>query len=448
MKIKIDAIVNGVTPTLTDNPSITAPSHKDGGATMLEPSAGWMNKSNHQVSKNPQPFGLAFEQLEAIGFNINAGLKGSKATVEEVTTARMTKYPDIYLEKVGEIITSIQAKAGSTQALEKSVKSDDYSGEVIANSDNYNLSGATIIIDIDGIKSFPMSQDFAQWVAENPYLAANVIGVAATGGKVSGVGLEGAAINAIINILFESIKTIGAYCRGEQELELEELTQILGVTLAGLKTGCLRGVAIKVIQKLMDGSAFAALGFTVGIEVISTLIKVLKDEITLEQALTEVEPRMLTSAVITTVVILFPTVGKALLSSSVIKAIWEEISPEWKTYIVKKATDIGSAIATGNVVIAISGVGIIEQQVWQNLSVEKRQAVIDKIKTSTSEQVKIAYNMTLEKATEAFDIAEGWFGERTSELALSVESATPMKIKTALKEILDNHQKRVVYKVA
>ncbi|MFY7802567.1 MAG: hypothetical protein ACOVQ7_03990 [Limnoraphis robusta] len=436
MKNKIDAILDGLIPSVTE---------------ILEPGAALMNKSNPQMSQNPQAFGFAFEHLQAIGYNINAGLKGSESRADQLPRDGMTKLsPDLYIQKVGQVIAEIQAQASSAQYLEKQVKSQRYWGEILSNSENANLVGATLLIDIDGVQSFPISQNFAQWVAENPYLAANVMSVAATVGEVNGAGLEGAAINATLNILFQSIKKIGAYCRGEKELDQAELFNILEVTLAGLKTGFIRGVAIKVIQKLMDGSAFAALGFTVWIEVIPTLIKVLKDEITLEQAITEVGPRMLTSAVTTTVVILFPTVGKALLSPSVIKAIWEEISPEWKRYLVKTRTDIGSAIATGNAVIAISGVGIIEQQVWNNLTQEQRQAVIEKMKHSTPDQVKIAYNMTLEKATEGFDVASGWLGERTSELAQSVESATPMHTKKAINKILSNHQKTsdFVYKAA
>ncbi|EAW39230.1 hypothetical protein L8106_04791 [Lyngbya sp. PCC 8106] len=368
---------------------------------MLESGSGLSNKSYRQVSQHPQAAGFVFEYLQAIGLNISAEMKGSRSGADQIPDNGMTKYsPDIYLEKVGEIISNIQAQAGSALYTEKPVKSNHVSGEFptaargessplggfpdlkelanpkghrqapsfqggepMTHSENLRLSKATILINVDGVKSFPVNQDFAEWVAENPYLAANVMNEVAKVGEVSGAGLEGAAINAIINILFRSIKKIGAYCRDEQEFDQAELTKILEVTLAGLKTGFLRGVAIKVIQKLMDGSAFAALGFTVGIEVIPTLIKVLKDEMTLEQAITAVGPRMLTSAVITTVVILFPTLGTALLSASVIKAIWEEISPEWKIYISKMGTDMNSAIAKGSTVIAISGMGNWELRV-------------------------------------------------------------------------------------
>ena len=40
-----------------------------------------------------------------------------------------------------------------------------------------------------------------------------------------------------------------------------------------------------------------------------------------------------TSGVVTTLVLLFPPIGMALLSLSTIQAIWSEISPEWKEYL-------------------------------------------------------------------------------------------------------------------
>ena len=438
MKSQIDSTLNGFIPPLADGSWETPETLTGKEPTILEPDRGWNGESDPQVNQNSQAFGFAFERLQTIGFNISGGLQKSKTPSGKISRKKMTQFtPDVYLEKLGEIVGVIQAEMGSTKSLENSVQSD-----------SSQISGATIIIDIDGVQRFPVGEDLARWVAENPYLAANIMSAAARQGKVKGAGLEAAAIGAIINILLKSIRTLGAYCRGEQELEPAEIGKILEVILAGLKTGCLRGLAVKVVKKLMDGSAFAALGFTVGIEVISTLIRVLKDEMTLEEATAEVDPRMLTCGVITAAVILFPCAGTALLNASVIKGIWEEISPEWKSYMTKMRGGIGSAIATGSVVIAISEVGIIEQNVWQNLGAEKRQAVIEKMKHSTPENVKIAYNMTLEKAIEAFDLASGWVGERTSELAQSIESATPVQIKSASKKILEGHQKKVAYQVA
>jgi hypothetical protein len=149
--------------------------------------------------------------------------------------------------------------------------------------------------------------------------------------------VEGAAVNASINILLQSIKVLGAYCRGEQELAREELDKILSVTIAGLKSGFIRGVAIKVLQKLMGGNAVAALGFTVGVEVFPVVIQVLQDEITLDRAIAQVGPRAFTSGVITTAVLLFPPVGAALLGVSVLQAIWQEIDPKWKKFVVTTA---------------------------------------------------------------------------------------------------------------
>ncbi len=348
MKKKINSILNGLIPSATQNLSVAAQTVRDGASTLLKPGAGLINKSNGEISQNPQAFGFAFEHLQAIGFNINAGLNYSDARAYQIPADGSTKYsPDIYIDKVGKVIAEIQAKAGSTEYVKKQANSGHYSGDIITNSENTGIAGTQIVIDVDGIKSFPVSHDFAQWVADNPYLAANLMSAAATVGEVGSAGVKGAVINATINILLQSIKTLGAYCRGEQELAQAELYNLLQLAVDGLKSGLIRGAAIKVIQRLMKGNAFAALGFTVSAEVIPILIQVMQDEITIEQGISKVGPRVFTSGIITTVVILFPPVGMTLLSSSVLQSIWEEITPEWKQFIMKTAQTTVKATQKG-----------------------------------------------------------------------------------------------------
>jgi hypothetical protein len=301
---------------------------------MITPGAGLINKGDGNINQNAQAFGFAFEHLQAIGFNINAALNNADSRAYQIPADGTTKYsPDIYIDKVGEVIAQIQAKAGSAKYVEKQVNSGHYQGDILTNVENQGIPGTAVIIDVDGIKSLPVSQDVAVWVAENPYLAAEIMNAAAVVGEIGGAGIEGAAINASINILLQSIKVLGAYCRGEQDLAREELDKILSVTIAGLKSGLIRGVAIKVLQKLMGGNAVAALGFTVGVEVFPVLIRVLQDEITLDRAIAEVGPRAFTSGIITTAVLLFPPVGTTLLGVSVLQAIWQEIDPEWKKFV-------------------------------------------------------------------------------------------------------------------
>jgi hypothetical protein len=348
MKKTIHSVLNGLIPTLTDNVSTAAQTVRDGASTLLKPGAGLINKSNGEISQNPQAFGFAFEHLQAIGFNINAGLQQSDARAYQIPADGTTKYsPDIYIDKVGQVIAKIQAKAGSTDYVQREVNSHHYSDNILTDSENIGIKGTQVIIDVDGIQSFPISQELAQWVAENPYLAANLMCAAATVGEISNAGIQGAVINASINILLQSIKALGAYCRNEQEIAQAELYNLLQLSVDSLKSGFMRGVAIKVIQKLMKGNAFAALGFTVSAEVIPVLIKVMQDEISLEQGISKVGIKGFTSGIITTVVILFPPVGMALLSGSVLQAIWEEITPEWKQFIIKTVQTTAQATQKG-----------------------------------------------------------------------------------------------------
>lgn len=353
MKKIIHSITNGLIPALTDNVSTAAQTVREGASILLKPGAGLINKSNSEISQNPQAFGFAFEHLQAIGFNINAGLQQSEARAYQIPVDGTTKYsPDIYIDKVGQVIAEIQAKAGSIDYVKREVNSHHYSGDILTHSDNIGVKGTQTIIDVDGIQSFPVSQEFAQWVAENPYLAANFISVAATVGETGNAGIQGAVINASINILLQSIKALAAYCRNEQELAQAELYNLLQLSVDSLKSGLIRGIAIKVIQKLMKGNAFAALGFTVSAEVVPVLTQVMRDEISLEQGISQVGIKGLTSGIITTVVIVFPPVGMALLSGTVLQGIWEEITPEWKQPIVKTvqttAQATQKAIEAGN----------------------------------------------------------------------------------------------------
>ena len=100
---------------------------------------------------------------------------------------------------------------------------------------------------------------------------------------------------------------------------------------------------------------------------------------------------------------------------------------------VAAGTAIVSAVSTGGAVVAIAGVGIIGKKVWDNLSEEQRQVIIDKIDNSTPEQVKVAYNVTTEKATEILGVTSDWIGRSSLETAKHIEKITQSKeVKTAL----------------
>ena len=94
---------------------------------------------------------------------------------------------------------------------------------------------------------------------------------------------------------------------------------------------------------------------------------------------------------------------------------------------------IVETVATGGAVIAITGVGIIGKKVWDNLDESQRQAIIEKIDNSTPEQVKVAYGVTVEKATEIFGISSSWIGKQTTETAKYIQKiANSEEVKTAL----------------
>lgn len=363
MKNIINSTLNGLIPGITENLSNAANEARIGATSMLNPGAGIINH-NGQISQNPQGFGFAFEHLQTIGFNIRAGLENSEFRAYQIPT-NGTKYgADIHVvDRVGKVVAEIQAKVGTSRYVEDKVNSGYYQGEILTSVENRDISGTSINIEVEGTKSFPINKDFARWIAENPYMAANLIYAAATIGEIGGAGIQGAAINSIINTLLQSIKIVGAYCRGEEELSQKELESCLSLAIEGLKSGFIRGVAIKMLQKLARNNALAALGFTLGVEVIPVLIKVLNNGIAIEQAVREVGAKAFTSGIVTVLVVLFPPIGTALLSLCIIKAIWSEISPEWKQYIFNVSKTTVKAAEKG----IRSGVKHLDKNPWDFL---------------------------------------------------------------------------------
>ena len=100
---------------------------------------------------------------------------------------------------------------------------------------------------------------------------------------------------------------------------------------------------------------------------------------------------------------------------------------------VAAGTAIVSVVATGGAVVAIAGVGVIGKKVWDNLSEQQRQEIIETIDNSAPEQVKVAYGVTTEKATEIWGITSNWIGKNTLKTTKYIETvANSKEIKTAL----------------
>jgi hypothetical protein len=336
-------VLDSLVPALTQNLSIATQAVQDGTQTMLTQGAGLITKAG-EISQNPAAFGFAFEHLHAIGFNLNAALKNSEVRAYQVPADGSTKLsPDIYIEMTGRIIAEIQAKTGSAKYVHQQTNSGHYSGNILTNTENANIPGTTDRIAVNGIESFPIHQQFAEWVAENPYFAANLIHGAAVTGEVVISGVESAAIQTEIEILLQSIKVIGAYCRGEQDLAQEEAYKIAQIATDSLKDGFVRGMAIKILQRVTGSKTFASLGFTISNTVVPIVIGVLRNELTVEAAIAQVGHRAFVAAVITPIILLFPPVGVTMIGLKVIQAIWAEISPEWKV-AVRQAIAV-SAIA-------------------------------------------------------------------------------------------------------
>ncbi|XGB43056.1 MAG: hypothetical protein LVS60_04420 [Nodosilinea sp. LVE1205-7] len=73
-----DAVLVGLIPALTHNLSLAAQAVRDGATTLIQPGAGLITQVG-TVSENPYSFGFALEHLQALGFNLNAALRGQIA---------------------------------------------------------------------------------------------------------------------------------------------------------------------------------------------------------------------------------------------------------------------------------------------------------------------------------------------------------------------------------
>ena len=94
---------------------------------------------------------------------------------------------------------------------------------------------------------------------------------------------------------------------------------------------------------------------------------------------------------------------------------------------VAAGTAIVSAVSTGGAVVAIAGVGIIGKKVWDNLNEEQRIEITKKINNSTPEQVKVAYGVTVEKASEILGVTSDWIGINTLNTGKFIQSVAKSK---------------------
>jgi len=328
-----NAVLNSLVPVLTENISTAAQAARDGAQTMVTQGSGLITKAG-DVSRNPQAFGFAFEHLHAIGFNINAALQKSEARAYQIPADGSTKFsPDIYVELTGKVVAAIQAKAGSVQYVEQQVKTGHYQEVILTNAENAGVVGTIDRIQVNDVQSIPIHSDLARFIADYPFLSANLIKAAATAGEVTLAGAQSAVIQTEIEMLLQLIKVAGAYCRGEEELALAEVHKIHEIALKSLREGFIRGVAIRILQRVTGTKAIASLGFTVAEVACPLVIQVLRNELSLDVAVLQVGHQAFTAAAIIPVILLFPPVGTALVSATIIQAIWAEISPEWKESI-------------------------------------------------------------------------------------------------------------------
>ncbi|ERN43011.1 hypothetical protein KR51_00003240 [Rubidibacter lacunae KORDI 51-2] len=341
-------VTDGLVPRLTQNITTAANAATDGAHTLIERGAGLVTGAG-AITQNTNAFGFAFEHLQVIGYNIKASLSGSESRAWQIPAKGIKNEPDIYVtDAIGRTIAEVQAKVGSAEYVSRNARGGNYRGQkLVTDAANEGIPGTEVVIEVDGVRSAPIDIETAKWVAGNPYLAAQFIEVAALGGEAVSGGVVGATVNVTISALLNGIELVGAYCRGEEELAPERIQTFQRNALDALNSGFVRGVAIKLLQRLLRGNAFVTLGIMVGAEAVQVLIELLKGDVSLEEGVAIVGPQALTAGLVTTVVLIFPPVGAAFFSASILQAVWQEVTPEYKQYVIHMVAAAGGGAASG-----------------------------------------------------------------------------------------------------
>jgi len=124
---------------------VAAQAVRDGATTLVEPGAGLIGHDGG-TSQNPNAFGFALEHLQALGFNLNAALKGSDARAYQIPVDGTKFGPDVYVDKFGQVIAEFQVKTGSSEYVERAVATGNYQQPIVTNAENSHVTGTSTVI--------------------------------------------------------------------------------------------------------------------------------------------------------------------------------------------------------------------------------------------------------------------------------------------------------------
>ena len=106
---------------------------------------------------------------------------------------------------------------GSESYVKKAVNDEKYEDTTdvfVTNSENSNLSeeydNVDISIDVDGVRSYEMSEDLAKFISDNPDICGFALNVSATGAEIASGGVQGAKIATFI---FNCFSQMSRRCR-------------------------------------------------------------------------------------------------------------------------------------------------------------------------------------------------------------------------------------------
>jgi hypothetical protein len=330
----LSSVKDSLIPKMTETFDNVAQQVKDAAENMKSSEGNLITKAG-EISRNPNTKGFAFEHSQVAAFNAKASAADSVYRAERIPVGGISGEPDIVIRNIdtGEIVHRVQAKMGTSDYVRSEMGQDKYNDTTdsfVTNKENGDLANKYDNLDTklkyDEISGMETSEEFSEFLAKHPKLAADLAELSANVGQVANAAVRGAAIAATMQSINEAIKVLAKVYRGE-EVSKDILAGALKKVLEASKTGALRGALVKILQLILkagNNSALPVVLVSVGFETYGLILQYLKDELTLEELIKQGGAVAISNAIIVTLCMTYPPLGITLMGISVLKTIWDE----------------------------------------------------------------------------------------------------------------------------
>lgn len=254
------------------------------------------------INQNTNLDGFLFEADHANTFNIDAAIKRKDFYAENLVPKEGATYGKNSVDLVvrdNRVAQKYQAKAySSTESTMKSFEKGDYRGQRKLIPEGQEIKGATDKLSYEGVESTPVSKEMAKYrqeeiqkgnIEEVTRSFKNDIDTLKIGKEIAGQSLQAASLGFAAGV---GISLIGKVVKGE-EIDEEVIVDGLkagassGLAYAvsgGLKVAVEKSVITGMLGKILSSNNIIGAIASSTVEIISSLYKLGKGEITLGEA--------------------------------------------------------------------------------------------------------------------------------------------------------------------